>query len=385
MPNPLISVADWKKATKGKGEADKADAIQMLLMSYHRVAGTDVEERARLIQAIADAAHKYTSEHRPDASLYAAMFDIGTQSTKALTTIGKAQQGWGKVKQVFGPSGSSLGKTNPLQHYQKGAINPTSFKNYWLEGLDPKHRSWGHMDRSLFDRWLADAATTLGFWAWLEDKGLGGGMPSVAYLAPDQRWKYLCIFSHDKIMYQYQATMGARGSGAIPLQRFTTFGMSTAHSGRNFAIWVASGSGAFYSATHVVSQFHHSSFLAGGRVLAAGEWVVSAGKILLISHKTGHHAASEANLFSALKVLDTRLDLSRTVVMAMNFATGANKYVTVREFMTKGGNAAACAEIRDSASGAVMDMAAQAQIRCDRHIDWDARGAVTPRAYVSPP
>ena len=42
----------------------------------------------------------------------------------------------------------------PFCNQGQHADKPTSAKNYGLEGLDPKHRSWGHMDAQIFDDWL---------------------------------------------------------------------------------------------------------------------------------------------------------------------------------------------------------------------------------------
>jgi hypothetical protein len=74
-------------------------------------------------------------------------------------------------------------------------------------------------------------------------------------------------------------------------------------------------------------------------VLAGGEWVVSAGKILIINNKTGHYATSPHNLFSAMQLLAKRADLSRTVVQLEDFATGGpDKFVWASDFLARAGN-----------------------------------------------
>ncbi len=135
--------------------------------------------------------------------------------------------------------------------------------------------------------------------------------------------------------------------------------MSTAFSGSGFAIWVCSPGGIFYSASHEVSRFHHSSFLAGGRVLAAGEWVVHDGTIQLITHKTGHYLASPQNLLRALWLLQPRTDLSRTVVAQTNYATGQTRYVKAVDFIRTGGDAERCEAIGDD-HGAAAGSAGEA-------------------------
>jgi hypothetical protein len=71
--------------------------------------------------------------------------------------------------------------------------------------------------------------------------------------------------------------------------------------------------GNIYASTEqVVGQFHHSSFLAGQPVAAAGELQVEAGELKLISNKSGHYKPSPDLTAQALKVLESQgVDVSR--------------------------------------------------------------------------
>lgn len=373
MPDAMQSVADWKAATKNKPEDGSRVKIEFLLRNYHRKKAGEMEERLRLLGEVRDICAQYKQSNDLSAPLYAAFMQLGMQADKQLTVSRNAKGGLDKLRKVFGPAKNAHGATKTLQHYGQGKVTPTSQGNYWLEGLDPKHRSWGHMDPKIFDDWVNDAATTKNFWDWLEEKKLAD-VPGVQYLAPNERWKFMCVFGDDKIIYRHEDVLGGRGKGSIPLQRFTTFGLSTAHSGQNFAIWVCSPGGIFYTNTHAVSKFHHSTFLAGSRVLAAGEWVVAAGKILLISHKTGHHAASPANLHRALKLLANRVDLSRTVVMVVDYAKKLTTYVTATDFLKNNGDASKCPTIAGNVAGFARN-------RCNAHVDWEGKHATKPRAF----
>lgn len=133
---------------------------------------------------------------------------------------------------------------------------------------------------------------------------------------------------------------------------------------------------------HAVSEFHHSTFLAGGRVLAAGEWVVMAGKVLLISHKTGHHGASPQMLNNALRLLNQRVDLSKTVVLAQDFTNGRTTYHTVPDFMAVGGVPALARQIVDQNGVAIPRIDESAALKCGQHRDWDDRWATAPRAIT---
>jgi hypothetical protein len=378
MPGALVTLKQFRDSIRGHSNGS-TDRVEWLLRLYHAKAGTEVAERVRLASELVEVCKKYRAGNGIADPRFAGMVNAGMTAEKDLANMTRAKAGWGAARKIFAPSAHAHGKTNTLQHYNKHAADPTQKQNYWLEGLDPKHRSWGHEGAGLFAQWLADVGSPLNFFAWLEANNLGRGIKEVQYLAPDQRWKYMCVFGDDKVMYRHMH--GVRGNGTIPLERFTTWGLETAHSGANFAIWACSPGGIFYTNTHKVSEFHHSTFLSGGRVLAAGEWVVAAGKLLLISHKTGHHAASPMNLLSALRLLDLRLDLSRTAVQVTDYSTHRTIYTTAREFLTNSGSVSACGECRDL-SGNILDMKALAQYRCAMHQDWDLKVNVKPRAFA---
>jgi hypothetical protein len=65
--------------------------------------------------------------------------------------------------------------------------------------------------------------------------------------------------------------------------------MESVHSGDDIAIFVMGLDGKIYIGSHELGIFHHSSFLAGGPVAAAGEIVIKDGVILLITAKSGHY------------------------------------------------------------------------------------------------
>jgi hypothetical protein len=97
--------------------------------------------------------------------------------------------------------------------------------------------------------------------------------------------KYICKEA-DRIKYLVRARSGQLFRRE---ELFDTFYHSTVFSGTDWAIWVRAPNGNFYSHSHKVARFHHSSFLAGGMVRGAGEWSVTCGKIKKISGKSGHY------------------------------------------------------------------------------------------------
>lgn len=77
------------------------------------------------------------------------------------------------------------------------------------------------------------------------------------------------------------------------------YGMGTASGGvaqdhtKYRSIWVMAwdeaGKAEFFSHIGKFGRFHHSSFKAGGRIVAAGEWVIDKGKCTMINSCSGHY------------------------------------------------------------------------------------------------
>jgi hypothetical protein len=93
---------------------------------------------------------------------------------------------------------------------------------------------------------------------------------------------------------------GPNGAAGTKLD---TCGMKTHERGDGWAIFAISPDGKIYSASHAVGIFHHSSFLSGGKVKAAGEWLVRDGKVIAITDKTGHYKVGAAHLAAFVKQL----------------------------------------------------------------------------------
>jgi hypothetical protein len=91
------------------------------------------------------------------------------------------------------------------------------------------------------------------------------------------------------------------------LEPFSTVGWYSKFQGRDFGIWVMDQAGRIYSGEHKVGLFHHSTFLRGGNVAAAGEWKVSDdGTLEYITNKSGHYKPQPQHLRAVLEELDRR-------------------------------------------------------------------------------
>lgn len=93
----------------------------------------------------------------------------------------------------------------------------------------------------------------------------------------------------------------------IGLKPFNTNSGGSGFSGQGRrAIWVQGPSGRFYTSTDFqVGRFHHSSFLSGRDVKAAGDWQVNDGFIEYISAMSGHYKPPLDALQNAMRDLET--------------------------------------------------------------------------------
>ncbi len=71
-------------------------------------------------------------------------------------------------------------------------------------------------------------------------------------------------------------------------------------------IWVCVPEGddaVFYSHVGKIHRFHHSSFVSGGDVLGAGEWVVEDGKLRTVAAVSGHYQPTLTSLLTCIRII----------------------------------------------------------------------------------
>ncbi len=87
---------------------------------------------------------------------------------------------------------------------------------------------------------------------------------------------------------------------------FDTTASATAR-GQGKAIFVMDENGRIFASTYQkVGQFHHSSFLAGKPVAAAGEIIVKNGKVIALNNQSGHYRPTAEVVMQFLKELQRR-------------------------------------------------------------------------------
>ncbi len=201
---------------------------------------------------------------------------------------GKSANRWDgfvSLLEQVGPEAQKYGlrlMTGPNDFREIGRQGPS----YWLEFLDPLHRA-GHFHTAFWTQWIENESVKrdrISYWKWL------GHLPtdkSVAYLNAQDSERYRCVFSADNKLLDYM-------SG----RPFHTQYLSTHFSGDGWAIFVCSPTGDLYAGSHTVNEFHHSSFLGGRPVMAAGELVVCFGEVVVITAKSGHYKPSASDMFN---------------------------------------------------------------------------------------
>jgi hypothetical protein len=148
----------------------------------------------------------------------------------------------------------ALQQHNLIPHHGEKAIDSA----YWSEVIDPEHKP-GH-----------------------------GRQGKVAYLVEAKRKPHIVRFDKDRLV--------------VPATSVFKIGVSSSTAGE--LIWVIDRDRKFYVGIKAIGNFHHSSFLAGSQVLAAGSMVIASGyKILEVNNNSGHYKPDLAQLKLAAVVM----------------------------------------------------------------------------------
>ena len=130
--------------------------------------------------------------------------------------------------------------------------------------------------------------------------GFGGAqqIPSGQVVGNKTQVKYL---GTDEARDEFEMKVG--GSITQGGQPYDTSAMYSKFKGDGFAIYVMSQDGRFYSTSHKIGLFHHSSFMGGGAVAGAGEIKVVGGTVQYITNKSGHYTPGDKELTQTLHAL----------------------------------------------------------------------------------
>jgi hypothetical protein len=114
---------------------------------------------------------------------------------------------------------------------------------------------------------------------------------------------------------------------------FLTQRESTFHSGKGTVIFVMDCYGNIYAGSHG-GVFFHSSFMADGPVILAGELKTdSQGKIIFVSNKSGHYAPGVDAVVSMLNYFSSH-GVNRSEVSFAELFSGSEKvFANAQEFL----------------------------------------------------
>ncbi len=170
--------------------------------------------------------------------------------------------------------------------------------SYWLELTDPEHRA-GFVLAPKFAAWLTDANAIFhktSFW-----DHIGTNMNPVP---SDIAVKYYPELAGSLPKFGYnRGKMHFAGGQLLDEDDdvWDTRDSVTHFSGKGWGIYVVSSDGDLYGGSHKAGKHHHSSFLGGGMVIAAGEMAVYDGIPRFISAKSGHYAPTPDNIRAFVK------------------------------------------------------------------------------------
>lgn len=195
-------------------------------------------------------------------------------------------------------------------------------------------------DSTNFARWLRQQKTAdseavislLESWKKVNPAQLEKQPNMVNYLDMAARQQYVIEMGVDGLLYcRVGDPVGFKFKQAL----FDTAMSTAAFGGRQKkAIWVQGPSGRFYSSTKsTCGKFHHSSFLAGRDVKAAGDWEVDNGKLKTISATSGHYRPPLEALWGAVADLNAS---SKQILGWGAVVEVKPNPVPAREFLEKG-------------------------------------------------
>ncbi|KAK1429223.1 hypothetical protein QVD17_11429 [Tagetes erecta] len=168
---------------------------------------------------------------------------------------------------------------------------------HWLEAIDPRHR-YGHNLHFYYVKWL-HCQSRQPFFYWL-DIGEGKEVSlercprpklqkqCIKYLSPIEREAYEVTVEDGKFIYKLSRELIDTRNGPANTKW----------------IFVLSTSNVLYVGKKNKGKFQHSSFLAGGATLSAGQLVVTDGILKAVWPHSGHYLPTEENFDAFMSFIE---------------------------------------------------------------------------------
>ncbi|KAL7184876.1 hypothetical protein ACSBR2_026927 [Camellia fascicularis] len=208
---------------------------------------------------------------------------------------------WSRISMNASKVGKGLCKDNKAQKL--------AFQ-HWIEAIDPRHR-YGHNLNVYYEEWCkADAGQPFFFWL---DIGDGKGVDLKE--CPRSKLQQQCIIylgPQEREQYEYIV------AGGTIVNKLTGDLLDTNQEVHDSKwIFVMSTSKKLYAEKKRKGSFHHSSFLAGGATLAAGQFMAECGKLKSVSAYSGHYRPTNENLSIFIAFLkDNGINLEEVKVIS---------------------------------------------------------------------
>ncbi|MBS1829224.1 MAG: hypothetical protein JST93_28235 [Acidobacteria bacterium] len=198
-------------------------------------------------------------------------------------------------------------------------------RHYWLEKVDPQHRP-GFELSTAYGAWL-NSRVNLSFWDYCRLFVKPSGLQVKQYIDDAEAKKNEVGVKHGIF----------RTLDPMNDSPFDTRNNQTLFAGKGWAIFVVDMDGRLYCGDHEEGKFHHSTFLAGGAVQAAGELAAENGEIKVVTAKSGHYTPGEAQMLQFLKLFP---QVSGSAIIRPDFFdvrdTGEPRFYRVKQFRFEG-------------------------------------------------
>jgi hypothetical protein len=232
-----------------------------------------------------------------------AMEDLADQIAEEMRRLG--------LRTLAGPSDwKKIG-----EHKGTGSVHNVH-RSYWLEMLSPQH-GVGFQLSPKFKDWKQNGLPGQSFWDYVQMNPPYGAR-YVQYYDAVAAEAYRMEFRADGKLCRVHD-----GS------EYDTTGLETCASGDGWAIFVLSPEGKLYSHKHVEGVFHHSSFLSGSAVVAAGEMLVVGGIVRVVNAKSGHYLPLPENMANFVKQM---MQLPKDAIILPDFSANPPPAYRIQEY-----------------------------------------------------
>ncbi|ECY7603715.1 TPA: hypothetical protein ACWV7F_004477 [Salmonella enterica subsp. enterica serovar Muenchen] len=276
--------------------------LDILLDSYS--SDLPEKEKASILVEICNIC-KLFLDRKPLSGRAVTVHNLKTQAQEQLLSIMKEIVSESNTSGIIGWKRVKAALT-PIIH---GANTKTKCldEEYWAEAITNRHFAkrniacsadpfelWKQSDtKTNYVDWLRECYIQLMLKNGQEKELVTRFFSNVKYMNHEEREHYSIYISRGKFYNR---------NG----MEFSTLNMESDRAGKGWGIYVRDAKNKIYINKHQRNVFHHSSFLAGGPILSAGELSINNGILVGITNKSGHYKPDDENFLDMLAYLKTR-------------------------------------------------------------------------------